>query len=693
MADHSDLNLHKGVPAEADALLEKIVQLQESNKRLRQTLRKEKRLSEKGKGAASSTAEYIAADLARTVDQLQREVSEHTSTTKELAHAEAELRAEREQLRQAINLIDQSHDAVIVNDAEGKIVFWNKGAERTFGYRRSEALAKTSHELLDTEFPQPLVKITADLIRDGHWDGELVHKRSDGEPVTVESRWVIRYDEENQPAAILEIDRDITEQKRTRRQMQQTANLLTTMFNAIHVCVAYLDTDFNFIRVNAAYAAADGKKPEFFPGKNHFDLYPDEENRAIFQKVVDTGRPVTYHEKPFEYPAAPGRGTTYWDWNLQPVKDVNGKVTGVVLSLLNVTERVRARDKIQAERNRIYTLLNILPGHVIMIDPEQYRIVYANHAFLEAFSAADTGPCYKIQYDRNTPCEHCRLREVVETGRDQQWQDTYANGRTYRRWAYPFTEADGRTLMLELGIDITEQRRLERLVNTAGDTERRRLGRDLHDTLGQTLTGMKFMLENLSRKHVQEFPEDAATIEQITGTIGRCIEQVRGIARGLDPVGLEADGLSSALGELARYTERTFGISCRLEVDEDTAAPHWAVTNIYRIAQEALNNAAKHAEAKNITIAFTDTDENVILKISDDGKGISTRTEQSEGMGLRIMKYRADAAGGSLAVESEPDNGTSVICRIPKKDRLHQGNYESQEKETEAAGKGQDTSG
>src|SRR3972149_2537098 len=101
----------------------------------------------------------------------------------------------------------------------------------------------------------------------------------------------------------------------------RTSNeLLEGAFASVHTLIAYLDRDFNFLRVNPAYAEADGREPEFFVGKNHFDLFPNEEDRVIFRRVVETGDSCPAYAKPFEYAANPERGITYWNWDLQPVK-------------------------------------------------------------------------------------------------------------------------------------------------------------------------------------------------------------------------------------------------------------------------------------------------------------------------------------------------------------------------------------
>jgi len=123
--------------------------------------------------------------------------------------------------------------------------------------------------------------------------------------------------------------------------------ILEAVFTNIHFLVAYLDRDFNFIRVNKAYADLSGRSPEFFIGKNHFQLYPHEENEAIFRRVVETGRPYHAFARPFEYPDQPDLGLTYWDWSLMPIKDQQGDVKSLILTLVDVTERKEAEEKVE----------------------------------------------------------------------------------------------------------------------------------------------------------------------------------------------------------------------------------------------------------------------------------------------------------------------------------------------------------
>ncbi len=137
------------------------------------------------------------------------------------------------------------------------------------------------------------------------------------------------------------------------KKLTETNLLLNSILDTTHMMVAYLDPRFNFIRVNRAYAKADEKDPSFFPGKNHFDLFPNEENKKIFQRVVDTGEPAYYYAKPFEYAEHPERGVSYWDWSLIPVKSPKGKVTDLVLTLVNATKRVQAEDELRKLRDEL----------------------------------------------------------------------------------------------------------------------------------------------------------------------------------------------------------------------------------------------------------------------------------------------------------------------------------------------------
>ncbi len=153
-----------------------------------------------------------------------------------------------------------------------------------------------------------------------------------------------------------ERNQDIAERKRAEQALIHSNELIQRAFNSIDILIAYMDQDLNFIQVNEAYARIGGHPADYFPGKNHFDLYPHAENQAIFQRVIETGEPYSVMEKPFEFPEFPERGVTYWNWRVQPVLGADGSVLGVVLSLVDVTERKRAEILLESQNQELHNL-------------------------------------------------------------------------------------------------------------------------------------------------------------------------------------------------------------------------------------------------------------------------------------------------------------------------------------------------
>jgi len=189
-------------------------------------------------------------------------------------------------------------------------------------------------------------KQTANIVAHGQPVGTVEVGYLDEKPAAHEGPFL--KEERNLINAIAERLGRIIERIRAVKTRTETSQLLETILDYTPMLIAYLDPQFNFVRVNRAYAEADERIPSFFPGKNHFDLYPSSENKDIFRRVVKSGEPYFAYAKPFEYTEHPERGVTYWDWSLVPIKDLEGAVIGLVFSLENVTERVRAEEKIKA---------------------------------------------------------------------------------------------------------------------------------------------------------------------------------------------------------------------------------------------------------------------------------------------------------------------------------------------------------
>ncbi|MGA1840743.1 MAG: PAS domain S-box protein [bacterium] len=201
------------------------------------------------------------------------------------------------------------------------------------------------------------------------------------------------------------LKQEIQTRQEIEKQLQYSNELMKKIFSNEHILIAYMDTGFNFIKVNEAYARADSHKPEFYPGKNHFRLFPNEENERIFHRVVMTGKPYTVYAKPFKYSRNPERGVSYWDWSLQPVKNESGMVEGIILFLVNVTKRV------EAEKNmtRMQTEL-IRSEHLSEIGKLASTMA---HELRNPLAVIETA-CFNISHKNRDPALEKNLANIEE---------------------------------------------------------------------------------------------------------------------------------------------------------------------------------------------------------------------------------------------------------------------------------------
>ena len=209
-----------------------------------------------------------------------------------------------------------------------------------------------------------------------------------------------------------------------------------------------------------------------------------------------------------------------------------------------------------------------------------------------------------------------------------------------------------------------ERRALEEELLNASSREQHRIGQDLHDSLCQQLAGIEFQNSVLVQQ-LSKTPEAQAEAARIGELIRNATKQARALARGLSPVEIEPNGLMSALNNLAINATNLFQVHCSFECPQPVLLENrTSATHLYRIAQEAIGNAVKHGQAKKIVLSLKNVDQELVLTVKDDGVGFSQDGRGNEGMGLRIMEYRADMIGAMLRIDSVKGGGTTVACRL-----------------------------
>jgi signal transduction histidine kinase len=215
--------------------------------------------------------------------------------------------------------------------------------------------------------------------------------------------------------------------------------------------------------------------------------------------------------------------------------------------------------------------------------------------------------------------------------------------------------------------EIAERERLEKAVLEISERERRSIGHDLHDGLGQHLTGTALIGKALVARLREDRTNAAAEVERVVTLVERGIEQSRALAKGLLLAEIERDGLADALQELALSTRMQFNVACDYTQEGEPALEeNGSANHLYRIAHEAVRNAIRHGRAKHIGVRLSAREGNLEMEVRDDGIGLPPAQQRTDGLGLRIMAHRASMIGASLVVERVPEGGTRVVCRIPQ---------------------------
>ncbi len=613
----------------------------------------------------------------------------------DLRKAEEALRQSEERLRR---VIETSQIGIGFGDSTGRIFEGNESFFRITGYSRKEILdggigweRLTAPEYADID-RLVMEQISATGVA-GPYEKEYIRKGGSRIPILVSAARLSTEPDEHVAFIV-----DLTERKQMEEELrksrgelevrvqQRTAELakanelLERVFSSIDISLAYMDRDFNFIRVNRAYAEADKREPEFYVGKNHFVLFPNKENEQIFKKVAETGEPYSVYAKPFEYAEHPERGVTHWDWSLQPIKDPDGSVGGVVLSLVNVTERIRAQEAVEAERQRFYDVLEMLPAYLVLLAPD-HHVPFANGFFRERFGESHGQRCFEYLFGRSEPCEVCESYTPLKTMAPHEWEWTGPDGHHYNVFDFPFTDVDGSTLILEMGIDITEQkqtmealresekrlRHLSSQLLTVQENERKRVAREIHDGIGQMLSAIKFKVEDITQKMRKDKDKTMLKpLETIIPLIRESIEEVRRIQMDLRPSTLDDLGISATIDWFCRIFRKIYSsIQIEYQIDiQEKEVPIELKTVIFRVIQEAMNNVSKHSKADLVNLSLKKIDNRIELAIKDNGAGFDLENSR-RGYGLGSMEERTELSGGFFVIDSKRGEGTAIRASWP----------------------------
>ena len=338
-------------------------------------------------------------------------------------------------------------------------------------------------------------------------------------------------------------------------------------------------------------------------------------------------------------------------------------------------ERRQAETALEEQRVLLRTVMDSLPEVIYTVDTDN-RMTEVNRAMLETTGMTREQLLGKqvaeIWTDETSADVETQAATLMRTGKaiagqERAWIAPNGTVRWYTLTHAPLRDHGKITGMVCAVQEITDRKALEQEILEISNREQRRLGSDLHDGLGQELTGLSLLLKGLEVQLSREAPQYLSQIIKISDLLARAIQSTRSLARGLAPVNLERGGLPEALKHLAARCTDMYSLQCSFTSNGQKVPDleEGAATHLYRIAQEATTNAARYARAKSVEIELRTVGRKLQLSIADDGIGLTAGLAQGKpGLGLKIMEYRARMLGGKVAFE-EPTRGTKIVLTAP----------------------------
>jgi two-component system, LuxR family, sensor kinase FixL len=449
--------------------------------------------------------------------------------------------------------------------------------------------------------------------------------------------------------------------------------LSEAILNVSRNIVVLLDTQGRILRINPHLAALTGYSLAEAQGRDWFDTFLPEQDRQqirqVFERAVN-GLPTQGNVNPIVTRDGELR---IIEWNSAPLTSASGNLIGLVAVGHDITDLREALETAQRSEARLQAILTAAPDPIVSID-RRGVVIDANPATEKLFGyTADEvlgqnvsllmPPPYREQHDGyiNRYLETHEPR-IIGIGREVKAR-----------------RKDGRTFPIELAIneiapfqsfvgiirDITLRKQLEAEVVNATAIEQRRIGQDVHDGIGQQLTGLRYMAQTHAETLAAQSSSEVSTAQRMVDLLETVQGELRQIIRQLVPVEIDKHGLVAALQDLAYRTSEAHDLACMLECNPDTAISDAAlVTHLYRIAQEAVQNVIKHARANQIRIRLEKDNEVLRLQVDDDGIGIGGGSHTTPGFGLRSMGYRASLIGADFKCLPGANGGTRVTCTV-----------------------------
>ena len=632
-----------------------------------------------------------------------RDITERKQTELALRESEQKFRLLTEDMKDVVWSVDV---------AAQRFLYVSPSVAELRGYTPAEILARPLAEAWvpeqREEFSRLLAGHVADFLagritEDTYVTLEILQPCKDGAAIPSEAVCHLVRNRATGRIELHGVTRDIRERKRAEAALRESEDRFHNVARISRSYAWEIDANLRVTYVSPAVEDVLGYRPEEIVGRMHLcDFQPPEcvaEVKRAARRMFAAAKPVA----DFENPNRTKDGRLVWvSSSATPLFHADGSLRGYQGVDIDITARKqaeralqRANDElerrveertaslVESQKARVRSeeqfrrMAEIIQEVFWMIDARSGRALYISPAFEAIWGRPPRAenPGVFTWVENLHPEDRARalraFKSGVKAGRFEPLEVRVLRPDGSVRWievrAWMIAPKPGEPRRVA-GVmrDITDRRRLEAEILEAAEAERLRIGRDLHDSMGQSLTGIGYLAEALREDLASRAAREAADVQRLAKLIEEAAGKTHALAGGLLLVDLKRGGLGPALQELALRTQELFGVKCRYrgpaEVDRVGAE---AAVQLYRIAQEAAANAAKHGKGKGIAIRLSARREGLLLSIRDTGRGLPPGPPKSGGMGLDIMRYRAGIIGAVFWIESQAGKGTAVNCLLP----------------------------
>lgn len=453
------------------------------------------------------------------------------------------------------------------------------------------------------------------------------------------------------------------------QDLESANNDITNLFNCTNAATVFLDTSLRIRRFTPA-ATSLFKLIAGDVGRPIGDIVKQFKDDNFLEDAEHLLRDLAAREK--EVQTENGRWCVR---RLVPYCTLDNRIGGVVVTFVDITERKQAADATLRDREqRLRAILNTAVDAIVTID-HRGVIQSVNPATERMFDyrAAELigqnvkilmPPPYREEHDGYL-ANYLRTGEERIIGIGREVEARRKDGSTFPV-DLVVSEVEPRKLFTGMLRDITRRKELEMEVLEIAALEQRRIGQELHDDVGQRLTGLAMLADALAQQLAGDGSGRQATAARIAGELAHVRDQARNLSVGLVPLDIDVDGLPTALQELATRTKGQSGVACAFDCPAAVAARDpITARHLFRIAQEAVHNAVRHSKAARIDLQLLRQDSALVLSIRDDGTGIPQPADETKGLGIRLMRNRASLIGGLLTIGPAESGGTIVTCTLP----------------------------